>query len=97
MPVFFDSDNDKKLSEIIKLLKDVPSTGTAKQEDPINKILEIVQDLQNKLNYQGILITKIVATLSKMFQDGEINKDTFNKLDEFLKPYYDNPYQDDKY
>jgi len=59
------------------------------EQDKSDIILEIVQDLQSKLNEQGRLTTKLVSMISKMYQDGEINKDTFNKLDDFLKPYYD--------
>lgn len=40
------------------------------------------------------MISKLVSMISKMYQDGEIDKNTFNKLDEFLKSYYDNPYND---
>jgi len=59
------------------------------EQDKSDVILEIVQDLQSKLNEQGRLLTKLVSVISKMYQDGEINKDTFNKLDSFLKTYYD--------
>ena len=57
------------------------------------KILEGINELKAKLDLQNELIIKLVAMISKMYEDGEINKDTFNKLDEFLKPYYDNPYE----
>ena len=72
----------KKAEEIAKTDK----------ENKIEQILEIVKRLETKLNRQNEFLNKIVTLVSKMFQDGEINKDTFNKLDEFLKPYYDNPY-----
>jgi len=57
------------------------------------KILEGINELKGKLDLQNEMISKLVAMISKMYEDGEINKDTFNKLDEFLKPYYDNPYE----
>lgn len=57
------------------------------------KILEGINELKAKSERQNEMIMKIVAMISKMYQDGEINKDTFNKLDEFLKPYFDNPYE----
>jgi len=60
-----------------------------REQDKSDIILEIVRNLQSKLNEQGRLITKLVSIISKMHQDGEINKDTFNKLDSFLKTYYD--------
>jgi len=54
-----------------------------------SKILEGINELKIKLDHQNDLISGISAMISKMYEDGEINKDTFNKLDEFLKPYYD--------
>lgn len=59
------------------------------EQDKSELILEIVQDLRSKLDKQGRLLTKLVSVISKMYHDGEINKDTFNKLDSFLKSYYD--------
>jgi len=59
------------------------------EQDKSDVILKIVQDLQSKLDEHGRLLTKLLSVISKMYQDGEINKDTFNKLDIFLKPYYD--------
>jgi len=77
-----------------KLLKEgflgIPEPEKKKAEI---KILEGINELKAKLDLQNELIIKLVAMISKMYEDGEINKDTFNKLDEFLKPYYDNPYE----
>lgn len=61
----------------------------------LQKIQEQNEENRQKLDSQNKLITKMMATISKMYQDGEMNKDTFNKLDDFLKPYYENPYQED--
>jgi hypothetical protein len=41
------------------------------------------------------MVMKLVVLISKMHTDGEINRETFNKLDDFLKPYYDQPYEND--
>gem|GEM_PF-3843881 len=67
------------------------------KENKIEKILEIVKKLETQLNRQQEQFNKLISLISKMYEDGEINKDTLNKLDEFLKPYIDNPYQDGKY
>ncbi len=91
MPTMSEIGQNQKMNEIISLLKTTQTETN--QQQTIEKILEIVQDLQQKLDIQNKLITKMVAVISKMYQDGELNKDTFNKLDDFLKTYYDNPYQ----
>jgi len=57
-----------------------------------SKILEGIDELKIKLDRQNDLITGLSVMISKMHADGEINNETFNKLDDFLKPYYDNPY-----
>lgn len=95
MPSMSNLGNNKKMNEIIELIKGKQSEPN--QQEITEKILEIVKDLQEKLDTQNKIITKMVAMISKMYQDGEFNKDTFNKLDDFLKPYYDNPYQEDAY
>lgn len=56
-------------------------------EEKIDKFIE--REVQFKIN--------LLSVVSKMYQDGEMNKDTFNKLDEFLKEYHDHPYQDGNY
>ena len=60
-----------------------------KEEDKTDVILKIVQDLQNKLEKQYLLLTKLVAMISRMYQEGEINKDTYNRLDQFLHDWLD--------
>lgn len=61
-------------------------------EDKSDEIIRLVIESNRKLQVQTQMITKLVAMISKMYHDGEINKETFNKLDVFLKPYYENPY-----
>ena len=63
-------------------------------EGKIDQILEIIKSLQLQLNQQKDLLNKIASLIIKLYNDNEINKDTFNKLDEFLKPYYDHLYED---
>ncbi len=83
---------------------DVPSSHSIedieivpeKSED-VKIILDAIGDLVTKLSHLQEKSNKLIAIVSKMYQDGEINNDTFNKLDEFLKSYYDNPYQDGNY
>ena len=60
-----------------------------KEEDKSELILKIVQELKNKLEKQHVMSTKLVAMVSKMYQDGEINKDTYNRLDQFLHDWLD--------
>ena len=60
-----------------------------KEEDKSEKILKIVQELQNKLEKQHLMLTKLVAMTSKMYQEGEMNKDTYNRLDQFLHDWLD--------
>lgn len=57
-----------------------------------SKILEGIEELKTKLDQQNKTMLKLSVVVSKMYAEGEINKETFNKLDDFLKPYYDNPY-----
>jgi len=58
-------------------------------------ILQALRNLANEVKHQREQLSKLIALVSQMYQDGEINKDTFNKLDDFLKPYYDHPYEDE--
>lgn len=72
----------KKLDQVLKSTSEITNPQ-------VQEILKILKDLQEKLDRQGKVLTKIAVYVSKLYQDGEINKETFNKLDEFLKPYYD--------
>lgn len=77
-----------------KLLKEgFLGTSEPEKKKAEIKILEGINELKAKSERQNEMIMKIVAMISKMYQDDEINKDTFNKLDKFLKPYFDNPYE----
>ena len=62
-------------------------------EQKTNEILAIVRDLQNKLDIQHKLLGNIALTVSKLHHEGKINEETFAKLDEFLRDYYENPYE----
>lgn len=56
-----------------------------------------ISDIIKKLENQETYLSKLTSLITKMYNDGEINKDTFNKLDDFLKPYYDNSEVDQDY
>jgi hypothetical protein len=75
-----------------KLLKEsflgVPEPDKKNTE---KKILERINDLNSKLDVQNESILKLVAIITKMYEDGEINKETFNKLDNFLEDHFKNP------
>ncbi len=67
-------------------------TEALRKERKTDSILKIVKDMQDKLETQNKLLVNIAVTVSKLYQAGELNKDTFNKLDEFLRDYYEQPY-----
>lgn len=64
-------------------------------EQKTNEILGIVKGLQNKLDAQHKLLGNIALTVSKLHHEGKMNEETFTKLDEFLRNYYENPYDND--
>ena len=74
--------------EISKLIQELKDGNT------IQEILNGISELKTKMNQHDEKFNKIISFISKMYQDGELNKDTFNKLDEYLKQnlieYYDN-------
>lgn len=70
--------------DIEKLIEDLRGGNT------LQDILTGVSELKTKMDKQQEGITKLISFISKLHQDGEINNDTFNKLDIFLKPYFDN-------
>ncbi len=91
------SDADKRWHEVVAKYFEEKRRLEEEQKPKDEKIIELLEELKTKIDTQNNLLQKIASTVSKMYQDGEINKDTFNKLDEFLKSYYDNPYQQDSY
>jgi len=74
---------------------DLPSLGTLLDDLSVDKpnetrkILSIVKDMQKKLDHQDKVHMKIALLVSELYLEGKLNQDTFNKLDEFLKEYYD--------
>ena len=53
-------------------LEQILQTG----KDKTDAILKIVQDLQDRLKKHYVMLSKFVALMSKMYQDGELDKDT---------------------
>jgi len=77
-----------KIPELQQLLQELREGNT------LQEVLHGIVELKNKFERQEQKFDKLVVLISKMYQDGELNKDTFNKFDQFLKEYYDNPYVD---
>lgn len=75
------------IPEITKLVEKL------KDENILQDILQGISELNRKMDEQKKKFDKIISFISKMYQDGEINKETFNKLDEYLNQnlpeYYD--------
>jgi len=73
--------------EITKLVEKL------KDENTLQDIRQGISELNKKMDEQNKKFDKIISFISKIYQDGEINKETFNKLDEYLKQnlpeYYD--------
>lgn len=67
-----------------------------KSEEKISRILESILGLHSKLDKQHLMLTKLAIMISKMYQDGDINKDTFNRLDEFLHDWLDSEFKENK-
>ncbi|MBS3925133.1 MAG: hypothetical protein KGZ34_00345 [Nitrosarchaeum sp.] len=85
MPTFSDFDANKRHEESLqndKILKD----GLA-------ELLSKIQDLTDKLDkYEtrnSEYLRKLLLMVSELFQQGKINIDTFNRLDEFLHDWLD--------
>jgi hypothetical protein len=99
MPLVNRSDDEanKRWREVVAKYFEEKKRLEQEQKPKDDKIIELLEELKTKIDTQNNLLQKIASTISKMYQDDEIDKDTFNKLDEFLKPYYDKPYQQDSY
>jgi len=76
----------KSVSEAKDVIDNIPELKNQPSLSEIGKKLD--QLIEENKEIRGI-IHKVASTVSKLYEDGEINKDTFNKLDEFLKSYYD--------
>lgn len=59
------------------------------QNIQLKEILDILKGLQDKLDTQGKVLTNIAMFVSKLHQEGKLNQETFDKLDHYLKEYYD--------
>ena len=59
-----------------------------------HNIMPRFDKLEKDLKEHKEMNRKMILLLSQLFKDGESNKDTLNKLDQFLNAYYENPYED---
>jgi len=76
----------KSVSEAKDVIDNIPELKSQPSLSEIEKKLD--QLIEENKEIRGI-IHKVASTVSKLYKDGEINKATFDKLDEFLKSYYD--------
>lgn len=83
----------EKLEEAIKDLKRPPHL---RQPEPgkTDEMYQMIKQMQEQLNKQEELLRRIALTVSRLHQEGQINDEVFHNLREFLKPYYENPYQE---
>lgn len=86
MPIM--TDRNELWKKVVKELFE--GKQKALEDTPEFKILKGIDEIKEKMDKQEEVLIKLSVLLSKMYADGEINKDTFNKLDIFLKPYYEN-------
>lgn len=76
----------KSVSEAKDVIDNIPEQKSQPSLSEIEKKLD--QLIEENKEIRGI-VHKVASTVSKLYKDGEINKATFDKLDEFLKSYYD--------
>lgn len=77
----------KTLSESKEVLANVgQSTMSQKDFVEIKQKLDLLIEENQKIKETLI---KVAALISKMYDDEQINKDTFNRLDEMLHDYLD--------
>ena len=76
----------KSVSEAKDIIDNIPVLKSQPSLSEIGKKLD--QLIEENKEIRGI-IYKVASTVSKMYEDGEINKDTFNRLDEFLHDWLD--------
>ena len=63
------------------------------QDNVLNDILSGINELKTEFGKQKELLSKIAASVFKMYQDDQINNEIFAKLKEYLEAYYPEPYQ----
>lgn len=78
------------LTDVISAIEQLPT-----EQEKMDKILEIVENLKNMIEKQNDVLRNTSSLISKLYQDGEINKDTFNRLDEFLHDWLDSSFGKD--
>jgi len=76
------------LQDVISEIERLPT-----EKEKIDKILEVVKNLKSVIEKQNTALNSIISFISKLYQDGEMNKDTFNRLDEFLHDWLDSSFE----
>lgn len=77
----FDTDVRNKMDQLLD--------ETHSKDSKTDEIIQLLKDLQTKLDRQGKTLTNIAMYVSKLHHEGKMNQETFDKMDEFLKDYYD--------
>jgi len=62
-----------------------------------NEVIQKLNSIHNSIQKQNEMFQKLQPLLSRLYQDGKVNNETLGKLDDFLKKYYDDPYQTGDY
>jgi len=71
------------------------SEGVTKAQ--LDQILnEKLKPIGEKIDKQNDILQKIASLIIQLHQDGKLNDEILDKLDVFLKPYFENPYNDGK-
>jgi len=75
--------------DIIDLIE---SVNIKKEHSPAateSHVLIAIKELGEKIEANNQNLNKLISMISKMYQENEINKDTFNRLDQFLHDWLD--------
>ena len=76
----------KSVSEAKDVIDNIPELKSQPSLSEIGKKLD--QLIEENKEIRGV-VHKVASITSKLYKDGEMNQTTFDKLDEFLKSYYD--------
>lgn len=74
---------------LVKKPKSPEELAIKELQKDIQKFSEKMSEMHEQQNKMYSDMLKLSALILKLHAQGEINQDTFNKLDDFLKPYYD--------
>jgi len=80
-------DGKSDIRDLLESMK-AESSQKATQSD-LTQIKQSLETIIKKLDRHDQNLNKLISMISKMHQDGELNKDTFNRLDQFLHDWLD--------